>query len=99
MSRVYGLINLRTDGRNVLLAYKLERPNGSVEWDVHCLEPDATGTLQYAPEPVDRRTQTDAGKGRLSRRPRRGGGGGAGGRMVSSRPFPRCSSYQVKPPA
>jgi hypothetical protein len=34
----------------VLLAYKLERPNGSVEWDVHCLEPDATGTLQYAPD-------------------------------------------------
>ena len=47
---VYGLINLRTDGRNVLLAYKLERPNGSVEWDVHCLEPDASGTLQYAPD-------------------------------------------------
>jgi hypothetical protein len=47
---VYGLINLRTDGRNVLLAYKLERPNGSVEWDVHCLEPDASGTLRYVPE-------------------------------------------------
>jgi hypothetical protein len=34
----------------VLLAYKLERPSGSAEWDVHCLEPDATGTLRYVPE-------------------------------------------------
>jgi beta-lactamase superfamily II metal-dependent hydrolase len=49
---VYGLINLRTDGRRVVLAQKLERPRGRSreEWDVHCLEPDAAGTLRYLPE-------------------------------------------------
>jgi beta-lactamase superfamily II metal-dependent hydrolase len=45
---VYGLINLRTDGTKALLAQKLERrrPNKD-EWDVHRLEPDATGSLHY----------------------------------------------------
>ena len=49
---VYGLINLRTDGRRVVLAQKLERLRGRSreEWDVHCLEPDAAGTLRYVPE-------------------------------------------------
>ncbi len=46
---VYGLINLRTDGRKVLLAQKLERPRAQSreEWDVHLLEPDPTGALHY----------------------------------------------------
>jgi beta-lactamase superfamily II metal-dependent hydrolase len=36
---VYGLINLRTDGRKLLMAQKLERPSPSgVKWDVHQLE-------------------------------------------------------------
>lgn len=45
---VYGMINLRTDGERVLLAYKLERPApGGREWDVHTLEPNAAGELAY----------------------------------------------------
>jgi beta-lactamase superfamily II metal-dependent hydrolase len=47
---VYGMINLRTDGERVLLAQKLERPTES-EWDIHLLEPDADGNLQYVPDP------------------------------------------------
>ncbi len=45
---VYGLINLRTDGRKAILAQKLERPRSNKdEWDVHRLEPDANGVLRY----------------------------------------------------
>ncbi len=46
---VYGLINLRTDGVRAILAQKLERPRATTkeEWDVHRLEPDANGELQY----------------------------------------------------
>ena len=46
---VYGLINLRTDGRRAILAQKLERPRPTTreEWDVHRLEPDEQGHLQY----------------------------------------------------
>jgi beta-lactamase superfamily II metal-dependent hydrolase len=46
---VYGLINLRTDGKKVMLAQKLERPRPTTreEWDVHRLEPDANGALRY----------------------------------------------------
>ena len=45
---VYGMINLRTDGRSVLLAQKLESPRpGGEEWDVHRLEAGADGTLAY----------------------------------------------------
>lgn len=46
---VYGLINLRTDGKKILLAQKLERPRPSTreEWDVHRIEPDSNGVLRY----------------------------------------------------
>lgn len=46
---VYGLVNLRTDGVRAILAQKLERPRASTreEWDVHRLEPDGNGDLQY----------------------------------------------------
>jgi len=45
---VYGLINLRTDGKKAVLAQKLERPRATrEEFDVHRLEPDANGRLQY----------------------------------------------------
>lgn len=46
---VYGLVNVRTDGRKVLLAQKLERPRASSrqEFDIHLLEPDASGALRY----------------------------------------------------
>lgn len=49
---VYGMICLRTDGHRVQLSYKLERPgsNGK-EFDVHLLEPDANGVLQYEGTP------------------------------------------------
>lgn len=45
---VYGMINLRTDGKNILMAQKLEakRPNGQ-EWDVHQLEQDDSGEFTY----------------------------------------------------
>lgn len=49
---VYGMINVRTDGEKVLMAYKLERPgSGGREFDVHLLEPDAAGELAYVSEP------------------------------------------------
>lgn len=45
---VYGMINVRTDGNKVLIAYKLERPGGKgQEFDVHLLAPDASGELTY----------------------------------------------------
>ena len=46
---VYGLINLRTDGVRAILAQKLERPRPTTkeEWDVHRLEPDGNGDLQF----------------------------------------------------
>lgn len=49
---VYGLVNLRTDGNRVLLAQKLERPRSATheEFDVHLLEPDASGQLRYLPK-------------------------------------------------
>lgn len=44
---VYGLINLRTDGKRVVLAQKLEKTSPRGEWDIHRLEPDASGELRY----------------------------------------------------
>ena len=35
---VYGMINLRTDGKKVILAQKLERPAAGRGWDIHKLE-------------------------------------------------------------
>lgn len=47
---VYGMITLRTDGRSVLLAQKLERPGtGGKEFDHHVLAP-MNGVLRYRPE-------------------------------------------------
>lgn len=49
---VYGAINVRTDGNNVLLAQKLERPRRyKVKWDVHLLEPGSEGDLEYVLHP------------------------------------------------
>jgi beta-lactamase superfamily II metal-dependent hydrolase len=49
---VYGMINVRTDGKNVLIAQKLEQAAERGFWDIHCLEPikqeDGTTTLVYA---------------------------------------------------
>lgn len=52
---VYGMINLRTDGKRVLIAQKLERPRSSTheEWDVHRLEPDDGRQLRYVAKHVD----------------------------------------------
>lgn len=44
----YGMINLRTDGANVLMAQRLERDRSkSKRWDIHLLEPDQNGRLRY----------------------------------------------------
>lgn len=45
---VYGMISVRTDGRRVLFAQKLEQksPDGR-KWNLHQLLPDATGQLRY----------------------------------------------------
>lgn len=44
---VYGAINLRTDGQNVVMAYRKEKLKAG--WDIYCLEPDKTGQLTYVP--------------------------------------------------
>ncbi|HUP02191.1 MAG TPA: MBL fold metallo-hydrolase [Gemmatimonadota bacterium] len=46
---VYGTIYLRTDGRKLMIAQKLERqrPTTKEKWDVHRFEPDAQGELIY----------------------------------------------------
>jgi beta-lactamase superfamily II metal-dependent hydrolase len=45
---VYGMINLRTDGKRVILAQKLERPRSKAEkWDIHQMQPGADGRLRY----------------------------------------------------
>ncbi len=45
---VYGAINLRTDGKRVVLAYKMERSTAKKGWDVYQLEPAGTnGPLVY----------------------------------------------------
>ncbi len=45
----YGMINLRTDGHNALMAQKLERDRKkSVRWDVHLFETDQNGHLRAA---------------------------------------------------
>jgi hypothetical protein len=44
----YGMINLRSDGTNVLMAQKLEKPRSKgSKWDLHRFEPDASGALHY----------------------------------------------------
>ncbi len=45
---VYGAINLRSDGRRIVMAQKVERPTRVTgQWDVYLLEPDAAGVLRY----------------------------------------------------
>lgn len=45
---VYGMITLRTDGRRVLFAQKLEKPRSkSSKWDLYPLEPGADGRLRF----------------------------------------------------
>jgi beta-lactamase superfamily II metal-dependent hydrolase len=48
---VYGAINLRSDGKKVVMAYRLERNRviGTrlAEWDIYRLEPDTSGKLAY----------------------------------------------------
>jgi beta-lactamase superfamily II metal-dependent hydrolase len=45
---VYGMITLRTDGQQVLIAQKLEQPgSGGRKWELHLLSPDEAGRLQY----------------------------------------------------
>ena len=44
----YGMINLRTDGVNVLSAQRLEKARSKkARWDVHMFEPDQNNRLKY----------------------------------------------------
>ena len=44
----YGMINVRTDGKNILLAQRLETARSKKErWDIHLLEPDQNKRLKY----------------------------------------------------
>lgn len=44
----YGMINLRTDGVNVLMAQRLEKARSKkARWDIHLFQPDQTGRLKY----------------------------------------------------
>lgn len=49
---VYGMINVRTDGKKILIAQKLEQVSDRGLWDIHLLEPveqeDGTTILVYA---------------------------------------------------
>jgi beta-lactamase superfamily II metal-dependent hydrolase len=45
---IFGAINLRTDGEKVVMAYKVEVPKPSKEWDMYVLEPlGLNGPLGY----------------------------------------------------
>ena len=48
---VFGAINVRTDGRKVVIAQKLEQPRRTggktVKWDIYCLESQGSGPLTY----------------------------------------------------
>lgn len=44
----YGMINLRTDGKRMIIAQRLEKKrSSSVRWDLHRFSPDARGRLVY----------------------------------------------------
>jgi len=43
---VYGAINLRTDGRNAVIAFRNEKPKGVKRWFCYELEKDADGVFQ-----------------------------------------------------
>jgi hypothetical protein len=45
---VYGAINLRTDGRRVVVAQKLEATRGrNKQWDIYQMIPDDSGQLVF----------------------------------------------------
>jgi hypothetical protein len=46
---VFGAVQLRTDGKNVVLAQKLERPRGNTKWDIYTLM-NRGGALRYESE-------------------------------------------------
>jgi beta-lactamase superfamily II metal-dependent hydrolase len=52
---VYGMINLRTDGANAIIAQKLEerRSGTGEEWDIHRFEPGPDGAIVYRPKHKD----------------------------------------------
>lgn len=45
---VYGAINLRTDGRSVVIAFRKEKPKGVGRWFYYELEKDVNGVFQLA---------------------------------------------------
>jgi len=48
---VYGAINLRTDGNDVVIAQKIESPRSKdKKWDIYALKRDPSGVLRYEPE-------------------------------------------------
>jgi hypothetical protein len=45
---VFGAINVRTDGKRAVVAYRIEAPSTpSRKWDIYKLVPDANGVLRY----------------------------------------------------
>ena len=50
---VYGSINLRTDGENTIMAYKLEKErvirNSLTKWDIYSLSKAGNGPISYRP--------------------------------------------------
>jgi len=45
---VFGAINIRTDGRKVVIAYKIESPTSKAKkWDIYQLEPTEAGILRF----------------------------------------------------
>jgi hypothetical protein len=45
---VFGAINLRTDGRRIVMGQKIEKyRDPGKKWDIYCLEPDQNGILGY----------------------------------------------------
>jgi beta-lactamase superfamily II metal-dependent hydrolase len=49
---LYGAINLRTDGRKAIVAYRIEQPTrASHKWDIYAFEPGPDGALRLAGRP------------------------------------------------
>jgi len=52
---VYGAINLRSDGVNTVLAYRLERASSPKQsWDIYQLEPDANNNLRFISKHIEK---------------------------------------------
>ena len=45
--QVYGAIYVRTDGKDVVVAQRIERSSAGKQWDVSELHPDAKGELRF----------------------------------------------------